>query len=118
MKIYKETQKICESPVYKNVTNCLKKMMNNKQLYHMEAVKHKGITLPVTLIIDDFAGYRDCKCDDVIKKSLYDNTFKNVIETMLTIGCGALSSVMFLDRDCGFFDKESTNQSIHYIIGF
>ena len=118
VKIYKENQKICESSMYKYVNECLQKMMNNKQLYHMEAVKHKGITLPVTLIIDDFAGYRDGKCDDVIKKSLYDNTFKNVIETMLTIGCGALSSVMFLDRDSGFFDKESTNQTSQYIIGF
>ena len=118
VEIYNENQKICESSVYKHVNNCLQKMMNNKQLYHMKAVKHKGITLPVTLIIDDFACYRDGKCDDVIKTSLYDNTFKNVIETMLTIGCGALSSVMFLDRDSGFFDKESTNQTSQYIIGF
>ena len=118
VKIYNENQKICESSVYKDVNKCLQKMMNNKQLYYMKAVKHKGITLPVTLIIDDFVGYRDGKCDDVIKASLYDDIFKNAIETTLTVGCGALSLVMFFDSDTGFFDKESTNQTSQYIIGF
>lgn len=118
IKIYNENQKICGSSVYKDVNECLQKMMNNKQIYYMKAVKHKCIMLPVTIIIDDFAGYRDGKCDDAIKTSLYDNTFKNVIETMLTVGCGALSSVMFFDRDSGLFDNESTNQTSQFVIGF
>lgn len=122
VKIYKENQTLCRSSIedFENINNDLQQMMDNKELYYLKSVEHKGIKLPVTLIIDNFVDYyynKKYSDKNHTKLEMYD-CLNDTIKTMITVGCGAMSVVMMINSEFGFFDKKSTNQTGENILGF
>ena len=121
VKIYNENQTFYRSSVedFENINNDLQQMMDNKELYYLKHVEHKGVKLPVTLIIDDFADYYNKEYSDNnhTKLEIYD-CLNDTIKTLITVGCGAMSIVMMINGEFGFFDKKSTNQTGENILGF
>lgn len=122
VKIYNENQSFCRSSIedFENINNDLQQMMDNNELHYLKPVEHKGIKLPVTLVIDNFADYyynRGYSDKNHTKLEMYDY-LNDTIRTMITVGCGALSIVMMINSEFGFFDKKSTNQTGENILGF
>ena len=115
---------LCRSSIedFENINNDFQQMMDNKELYYLKSVEHKGIKLPVTLVIDNFADYyynKEYEYSDknYTKLEMYD-CLNDTIKTMITVGCGAMSIVMMINSEFGFFDKKSTNQTGENILGF
>ena len=105
---------------YEKWNDKIRMMMDNNELYYLKSVVHKGIRLPVTLIIDDFVSYyngSNNSSKDDLKTILYSEPLKELIKTLVTDGCGALSYIMAFDAESGIFDKMSTNQTGEYILG-
>ena len=63
VEIYNENQKFCgSSKVYVDINNCLQKMMNDKQLYYMKAVKS---ILALLLICAFLTAFAACGSDNL-----------------------------------------------------
>lgn len=119
--IYTENKPyISDDERYKLLNDRVSKMINDKELYHLKPVVHKGVEMPVTLIIDDFVKY--CCNDNVdgndLKSMLYTQVFKTSIETLVGDACGAFTITMAFDKECGLFNKNATKQNGECIIGF
>lgn len=119
--IYTENKPyISDDERYELWNDRVSKMINDKELYHLKPVVHKGVEMPVTLIIDDFVKY--CRNDNVdgndLKSMLYTQVFKASIEAMVRDTCGAFTITMAFDKESGIFNKDTTTQNGECIIGF
>lgn len=96
------------------------KMVENKELYYLKPVSHKGVKMPVILIVDDFVKYyrNDNVDENDLKAQLYNQLLPNQIKMVVEDVCGALTFTMAFDKDCCLFDKNAINQDGECIIGF
>lgn len=96
------------------------KMVENKELYHLKPVVHKGVKMPVALIIDDFVKYyrNDNIDENGPKTQLYNQLLPNQIKMVVEDACGALTFTMAFNKECGLFNKNAINQDGECIIGF
>lgn len=105
---------------YKLWNDRFSKMIEEKELYYLKPVVHKGVEMPVTLIVDDFAKYyhNDNIDENDLKTQLYNQVLHNQIKMVVVDACGALSVAMAFDKECGLFNKNTTNQNGECILGF
>ena len=119
--IYTENKPyISDDERYKLLNDRVSKMIEDKELYYLKPVVHKGVEMSVTLIIDDFVKYyrNDNVDENDLKSMLYTQLFKASIEALVRDACGAFTITMAFDKECGLFNKNATNQTGECIVGF
>ena len=118
--IYTENKPyISDDERYELWNDRVSEMIENKELYYLKPVVHKGVEMPVTLIIDDFVKY--CRNDNVdgndLKSMLYTQVFKTSIETLMRDACGAFTITMAFDKECGLI-KMLQNKTVNVSLVF